>query len=96
MNIIMPSKKASYNCEGCLGKLSIVGYIIANGNSVTLPINSTLIKLAILPKNNPIGATVETKSESKKKSKLFFLVNKKIENTIPIKPPWNDMPPFQI
>ena len=38
--------------------------IIAKGNSVALPYNSTLIKLARRPKNNPMGATIDTKSDN--------------------------------
>jgi hypothetical protein len=37
--------------------------IIAKGKSVILPYNSVPIKLEILPSNNPIGATIETKSD---------------------------------
>ena len=56
-NKIIPSKKASYNCEGCLGCISIFGKITLQGTDVILPINSPLMKLAILPKKIPIGET---------------------------------------
>ena len=35
----------------------------AKGKSVTLPYNSVFIKLETLPRNNPIGATMDTKSD---------------------------------
>jgi hypothetical protein len=60
---ITPSNIASYNCDGCLGLLSMRGYIIAKGKSVTLPYSSVLMKLEILPRNKPIGATKDTKSD---------------------------------
>ena len=41
----------------------VKGYIIAKGKSVTLPYSSELMKLEILPRNKPIGATNETKSD---------------------------------
>ena len=41
----------------------MVGYITAIGKVVTLPISSTLIKLAILPKKSPIGATNVIRSD---------------------------------
>ena len=55
--MIKPSKKASYNWDGCLGIISIDGKITAQGTIVTLPTSSELIKFAILPKKIPIGAT---------------------------------------
>ena len=39
------------------------GYIIAKGKSVILPYSSVLIKFEILPRNKPIGATIEIKSD---------------------------------
>ena len=45
---------------------------MAKGKSVTLPYNSVFIKLDILPKNKPIGATIETKSDKYKNLTLFF------------------------
>ena len=41
----------------------MVGYITATGKLVTLPISSTFIKLAILPKKIPMGATNEIRSD---------------------------------
>ena len=58
-----PSKKASYNIEGCLGIISTLGNITPQLDYVGAPNNSELIKLPILPKNNPIGATTDTKSD---------------------------------
>ena len=48
------------------------GYIIAKGKSVTLPYNSVLIKFEILPRNKPIGATKEIKSDKYKNCILYF------------------------
>ena len=50
-----PSNIASYSIEGCLGISSISGKIIHQLALVGEPYNSELIKLPILPKNNPIG-----------------------------------------
>ena len=55
----------------------MVGYITAIGKVVTLPISSKLIKLAILPKKSPIGATNEMRSDKEKKL-IFFILEKKI------------------
>ena len=49
-NNIMPSKIASYNCDGCLLTLSISKYFTDQGRSVGFPYNSEFMKLAILPK----------------------------------------------
>ena len=59
-----PSKKASYNCEGCLLTLSINTNFTDQGISVALPISSEFIKFAILPKKIPIGADRATKSKN--------------------------------
>ena len=56
----MPSSSASYNCEGCLGRLSIWINVTAQGTSVIVPYNSEFIKLAIRPKKIPIVATKST------------------------------------
>ena len=56
-NKIKPSKKASYNWEGCLGIRSTLGKITLHETSVILPISSPFIKFAIRPKNIPIGDT---------------------------------------
>src|SRR5690349_10922682 len=48
-NNTTPSRKNSYNCEGCRGNGPPVGKIIAHGTSVTRPHNSPLIKLPIRP-----------------------------------------------
>ena len=50
-----PSKKASYNIEGCLGKSSTMGNIMPQVDVVGMPYNSELIKFPILPKKRPIG-----------------------------------------
>ena len=70
MNKIIPSKKLSYNCDGCLGILSIFGKMTPQKPFVAFPISSPLIKFAILPKKIPIGADTDIKS---KKIYLFIL-----------------------
>ena len=57
MNKTIPSKKLSYNCDGCLGIISILGKITLQGTLLILPTNSPLIKFAIRPKKIPIGDT---------------------------------------
>jgi len=54
-----PSKKASYSWLGCLGKPSVFGNITPKFEYVILPYSSRLIKLAILPRNKPVGAITE-------------------------------------
>ena len=71
INKTKPSKKASYNCDGCLVALSMLGKTIPQKTSVVLPTSSPLIKLAIRPKNIPIGAT-QTITSNKKKVGIFF------------------------
>ena len=44
-------------------------------------------QLGKITKNNPMGATLDTRSESWKKSIEYFLLKRKIEIIIPIKPP---------
>ena len=56
-NSIRPSSKASYNCEGCLGNISILPNTTLHGTLLSLPISSPLIKFAIRPKKIPIGET---------------------------------------
>ena len=51
----------------------LLGNIIPNLESVILPYNSRLIKLAILPKNKPIGVAIANKSVNSKNSILCFL-----------------------
>ena len=75
MNNINPSNKASYIWEGCLGNISMAGKITDHGTSVTFPTSSPLIKLAILPKNIPIGET-QAITSSKKNVDIFFFVKK--------------------
>ena len=60
----MPSKKASYNCEGCLLILSTNINCTDQGRLVSIPISSELIKFEILPKKIPIGADRATKSKN--------------------------------
>ena len=62
-NKIIPSKNASYNCEGCLLILSINTNSTDQGKSAALPYSSEFIKFAILPKKIPIGADKATKSK---------------------------------
>ena len=56
---------------------SIFGKITPQETSVDLPTSSPLIKLAIRPKNIPIGATQATIS-SNKKAGIFFFFRKPI------------------
>ena len=72
INKTIPSKKASYNCDGCLILLSMLGKITPQKTSVVLPTSSPLIKLATRPKNIPIGATKETISNKKNVAIFFF------------------------
>ena len=71
-NKIKPSKKASYNCEGCLGIRSTLGKITLHETFVILPISSPFIKLANLPKNKPGGEATAIKSPTCNKSNLFL------------------------
>ena len=65
MKRIKPSKKASYNCEGCLGNpYGSVGKINPHVPSVGLPYNSPLIKFPILTKPKPIGIAKQIESDS--------------------------------
>ena len=64
-------------------------------NSVGFPINSLLRKLEILPKKIPNGAVMLKRSESLKIEILFFIANIIVIKIIPIKAPWNDIPPCQ-
>ena len=72
------------------------GKITAHGSVEGLPKSSPLIKLAILPRKIPIGATQAIISV--RLNKLIFLFCEKINVEIitPSKPPWNDIPPYQI
>ena len=72
MNKTMPSKKLSYNCEGCLKRLSTLLKLTEKIKSVSLPQSSKIIKFSIQNKKIPIGATRDTKSVYLKKFKLYF------------------------
>ena len=87
MNKNIPSKIASYNCDGCLGILSTNGKITPQIKSVGFPTSSLFIKFAILPKKIPIGAATAMKSKKIYFSKLFFLQKITVAIIIPIKPP---------
>ena len=63
MNKINPSKIASYNCDGCLNRLSTLINFTPQGKLVSIPYNSEFIKFAVLPKKIPIGATKDTISK---------------------------------
>ncbi len=67
MNKAIPSRKASYNIDGCLGMLSKRGNITPQDELVGIPYNSELMKFPILPKNRPIGTYKTIKSVSCKK-----------------------------
>ena len=86
-NNIRPSKAASYNCEGCLGILSILTNITDHITSVCLPYSSELMKFEILPKKIPMGAEAEIKSKN-----IYLLTLCLFEKIIvaiktPIRPP---------
>ncbi|MNE92361.1 hypothetical protein D3C80_1900750 [compost metagenome] len=59
-----------------------------------MPHNSALMKLPIRPAPRPIGTIGATKSISWKNDLLFFLPNHNAASITPMKPPWNDIPPF--
>ena len=67
MKRTIPSKIASYICEGCLEILPPFGKITAQGRVEIFPKSSPFIKFAILPRKRPIGATQATISENLKK-----------------------------
>ena len=71
-NKTIPSRKASYNCEGCLCNISTVGNITLHLTFETFPINSALIKFATLPKKIPIGETQAIISNTKKHFIFLF------------------------
>ena len=62
---------------------------------VGLPISSWLRKLDILPKKIPTGAVMLKRSDSLKIEIFFLFENMIVVKMIPIKAPWNDMPPSQ-
>ncbi len=86
-NKIIPSKNASYNCDGCLGIISIVGNTTLHETSVIFPTNSPLIKFAMRPKNIPIGETHAMTSNKIKADIFLFIENKYVPIIIPIKEP---------
>ena len=90
---IIPSKAASYNIDGCLGNMSTVGKITPHSEYVGSPYNSELIKLPILPKNNPMGIKITKKSDNLKNLILLLLLMIRSPIQIPINAPWNDIPP---
>ncbi|MNZ79829.1 hypothetical protein D3C78_984420 [compost metagenome] len=67
---------------------------MAHGTSVALPHSSALMKLPMRPAPRPIGTSGATKSISSKNDLLLRLPNHKAASITPMKPPWNDMPPF--
>ncbi len=69
---------------------------IAQGTSLGLPHNSPLTKLAMRPKNNPIGATTAIMSATGKSCSLFCRQNSQTATATPANPPWKDIPPSQI
>ena len=76
INKIIPSRNASYNCEGCLCSMSTVGNIMPHETLVIFPTSSALMKFAIRPKNIPIGDTHAIIS-NKKKVDIFLLSENK-------------------
>ena len=53
------------------------------------------MKLAMRPKNRPIGVTQATASVKEKKASPRWRVNSHMAMVTPSNPPWNDMPPCQ-
>ncbi|MNL51464.1 hypothetical protein D3C87_1745660 [compost metagenome] len=54
------------------------------------------MKLATRPKNRPIGTTAATMSNMLQRAMPLRRAKMIIARVVPMKPPWNDMPPFQI
>ena len=75
MNKIIPSRIASYNCEGCQ-HINLFGKITPQEILVILPTSSPLIKFATRPKKIPIGETQAIISNKKKVDKFLFTENK--------------------
>ena len=67
---------------------------MAQGTSVGRPHNSPLMKLAMRPRNRPIGPTAQVRSPSESIGMPRLRANSTTATTQPRKPPWNDMPPF--
>ena len=67
---------------------------MAQGTSVGRPHNSPLMKLAMRPRNSPIGPTAQVMSPSERIGMPRLRANSTTATTQPVKPPWNDMPPF--
>ena len=83
----MPSRSASYICEGCLEILSTLTNITDQYISVSFPYSSELIKFEILPKKIPIGAEAEIKSKKIYLLILCFREKMIVAMNTPIKPP---------
>ena len=83
----IPSKKASYNIDGCLGTESTSGKITPQLELVAEPYNSELIKFQILPKNKPIGINGTRKSDNLKNFILFLMLKNIRPTKTPIKAP---------
>ncbi len=64
----------SYNCVGCLGTLSTLVNINAQGTSAAFPIISELNKLPNLMKEPPKAVATTTLSICHKKLTFFFFV----------------------
>ena len=58
------------------------------------PTSSPLMKLAMRPRNRPIGPTAQVRSPSERIGMPRLSANSTTATTQPVKPPWNDMPPF--
>ena len=52
------------------------------------------MKLAMRPRNSPIGPTAQVRSPSDRIGMPRLRANSTTASTQPMKPPWNDMPPF--
>ncbi len=66
------------------------------GTWVGRPHSSPLMKLAMRPKNRPIGAQGAIRSPSRRMSILLARANSTMAMATPIMPPWKLIPPFQI
>ena len=69
---------------------------MAQGTSLTLPQSSPLMKLPMRPQNRPCGTSGAMKSETSRKDFLRVRAKYQKAQSTPSRPPWKDMPPFQM
>ena len=66
------------------------------GTSVSRPQSSPLMKLAMRPKKRPKGTTAATRSNRLQMGMPLRRAKRIMAMVVPVRPPWKDMPPFQI